>query len=264
MNYSDSASNLEPELIRSSRSVSDHPRHAIVAGASGGIGLALCNELTRAFPDIRMTRLARQMQKLPQALDNNVDVALDLCNPQGIENAVSQLDPVYPPDWILVSSGWLHDEQYKPEKTFRQLNASHLAYAFQVNTIGPVILLQQLVQRFWSAHEIKIGVLSARVGSISDNRLGGWYAYRASKASLNMLLKNFAIELARSKPDWCVVGLHPGTTDTPLSSPYQQRLPAGQLQSAQDTARRLIGLMLAFDSEDTGKLYDHFGCVFTP
>jgi len=144
------------------------------------------------------------------------------------------------------------------------MNASHLAHAYQVNTIGPVILLQQLVQKFWSAREIKIGVLSARVGSISDNRLGGWHAYRSSKAALNMLLKNFAIELARSKPDWCVVGLHPGTTDTPLSSPYQQRLPAGQLQSAQDTARRLIGLMLTFDSEDTGQLYDHFGRVFTP
>jgi len=264
MKHSDSASISGPGFVSSSPSVGDHPGHAIVAGASGGIGLALCNELTQAFPDIRLTRLARQMQKLPQALDNNVDVALDLCNPQGIENAVSRLDPDYPPDWILVSSGWLHDEQWKPEKTFRQLNASHLAHAYQVNAIGPVILLQQLVQKFWSAHEIKIGVLSARVGSISDNRLGGWHSYRASKAALNMMLKNFAIELARSKPGWCVVGLHPGTTDTPLSSPYQQRLPAGQLQSARDTARRLIGLMRNFNSEDTAQLYDHLGHIFAP
>ena len=240
------------------------PRSALVVGASGGIGRALSAELCVRYPGVHLVRMARALDRLPPLTASGPSVALDLGNQDSIEAAVSQLDRRPAPDWILISSGWLHDHRWQPEKTFRQLDADHLAYAFQVNAIGPMMLVKQLVSHYWAAAETKIGVLSARVGSISDNRLGGWHAYRSSKAALNMMIRNLGIELARSNPGWCIAGLHPGTTDTPLSAPFQRRLPAGQLQSAPDTAARLVRVMAALSSEDSGYLYDHNGRRFDP
>jgi NAD(P)-dependent dehydrogenase (short-subunit alcohol dehydrogenase family) len=109
-----------------------------------------------------------------------------------------------------------------------------------------------------------VGIVSARVGSISDNRLGGWHAYRASKAALNMLIKNFAIELARKNPAHIVVGLQPGTTDSALSAPFQRNVPAGQLQTPDYTAAQLLRVMNTLRPEDSGGLYDFLGLPFAP
>jgi NAD(P)-dependent dehydrogenase (short-subunit alcohol dehydrogenase family) len=109
-----------------------------------------------------------------------------------------------------------------------------------------------------------VGIVSARVGSISDNRLGGWHAYRASKAALNMLITNFAIELARKNPAHIVVGLQPGTTDSPLSAPFQRNVPADQLQTPDYTAAQLLRVMHTLRPEDSGGLYDFLGLPFTP
>lgn len=240
------------------------PRHVLVAGASGGIGSALCSALQRRFDGVHVTRLMRQVEGQSSKQPGISTAAIDFCKPDEIEAVISGLDAKNPPDWILIATGWLHDERWQPEKTFRHLDAAHLAHAYQVNAIGPIMLLNHLAQRFWKAPSIKFGVLSARVGSISDNRLGGWYAYRSSKAALNMMLKNFSIEIARSRPGWCVVGLHPGTTDTRLSAPFQARLPAGQLQTAESTAHRLLALMQRLEPQQSGALYDYNGDLVLP
>ena len=143
------------------------------------------------------------------------------------------------------------------------MEANHLERSFRVNAVGPALLIRHLAERFKQVDTLKIGVLSARLGSISDNRLGGWHAYRASKAALNMLIRNLAIEMARSKPNWCIAGLQPGTTDTPLSRPFQRGMRT-QLHSPKDTAQRLIRIMQSMGSEHSGYLYDREGIPFQP
>ena len=126
------------------------------------------------------------------------------------------------------------------------------------------MLVKHLVTKLNATSACKIGIVSARVGSISDNRLGGWHAYRASKAALNMLIKNFAIELGRKAPAHIIVGLQPGTTDTALSAPFQRNLPDDQLQTPAYTAEQLLRVMTALQQEDSGSLYDFLGLPFAP
>ena len=137
-------------------------------------------------------------------------------------------------------------------------------HAYRVNAIGPTLLIKHLVPRLSDDRPAHVGVLSARVGSISDNRLGGWHAYRASKAALNMLIKNLAIEWSRNRLPHVVVGLQPGTTDTALSAPFLRSVPAGQLQTPDYTADQLIKVMRRLRAEDSGGLYDFLGLPFEP
>ena len=130
--------------------------------------------------------------------------------------------------------------------------------------VGPALLLKHLITRLNPARACKVGTVSARVGSISDNRLGGWHAYRASKAALNMFIKNFAIELTRKNPTHIVVGLQPGTTDSALSAPFQRNVPAAQLQTPDYTAAQLLRVMNALRVEDSGGLFDFLGLPFAP
>lgn len=127
-----------------------------------------------------------------------------------------------------------------PEKTIGQLDSAQLAQRLHSNVIIPAQYLRALLRYLTCTPQVKVLVLSAKVGSITDNRLGGWYSYRMSKAALNMLVKNLSLEVARLNPSACIVTLHPGTTDTPLSEPFQTNLPQGQLQTAAQTAQRLL------------------------
>jgi len=126
------------------------------------------------------------------------------------------------------------------------------------------MFLKRLFESLDLTHPTLIGVLSARVGSISDNRMGGWHSYRASKAALNMLIKNFAIELTRKRKPICLVGLQPGTTDSALSQPFQKLLSPDQLQTPDFTAQKLLAMMQQLTLNDSGKLYDFKGCQFEP
>nr|MDJ0740379.1 SDR family NAD(P)-dependent oxidoreductase [Gammaproteobacteria bacterium] len=181
-----------------------------------------------------------------------------------LREAVSSLPDGVAPDWVMVATGWLHDRAHSPEKTFRALDAEHLMQAYRVNAVGPALLIKHLLPRMDLSRLCRIGVLSARVGSISDNRLGGWHAYRASKAALNMLIRNYAIELARKSDRLVIVGLQPGTTDTRLSAPFQRHVPPGQLQSPQFTATHLVEVMTRLVPADSGGLFDFLGLPFDP
>ena len=243
---------------------SDVPKVVLVAGASGGIGHAFCEQLSIQFPNVRLIRLAREPQSLSTLPVETLDLAFDIASESSIDNVVSQLPSDVNIDWVFIATGWLHDKERRPEKTYRVLNAEQMAYSYQVNAVGPTLLVKALMTRVNRKHPLKIGILTARVGSISDNRLGGWHSYRASKAALNMFIKNFAIEFERMKRPIVIIGLQPGTTDTELSAPFQQGVSPENLQTPTYTAEQLLKVMQVAKATESGGLYDFLGEVFAP
>jgi NAD(P)-dependent dehydrogenase (short-subunit alcohol dehydrogenase family) len=164
-----------------------------------------------------------------------------------------------PVDLVIVASGRLHGEGVSPERSVTELEGEALARSFQVNAIGPALVAKHLLPRLARDRRTVFAVLSARVGSISDNRLGGWYGYRASKAALNMLVRTLAVELARSRPMAVCVALHPGTVDTALSRPFQRHVPAGKLFTAAHSADRLLDVLERLEPKDSGGFYAYDG-----
>lgn len=146
-------------------------------------------------------------------------------------------------DQVFICHGILHDDQVSPEKRLEDLDAASMQHVFQINAVTPVLWLKHLLPLLKQSTICKVAVFSARVGSISDNHLGGWYSYRASKAALNMLLKSAAIEYARRAPGVKILAFHPGTTDTPLSSPYSKNVPEGRLFQPAFVAARLLDII---------------------
>lgn len=240
------------------------PRAVLVAGASGGIGQAFCQQLAVQFPDVHLIRLARHTDSLLPLSIATQDLSFDLTDEASMIAVLQTLPNNAAIDWILIATGWLHDHNTQPEKTWRTLEADHLLRSFTLNTVGPALLVKHLLARLNPKHPTTIGILSARVGSISDNRLGGWHSYRASKAALNMLIKNFAIELNRIKRPTIIVGLQPGTTATALSAPFQRNVAPDQLQTPAFTAQHLIKVMQTRQLGDTGQLFDFMGLAFDP
>jgi NAD(P)-dependent dehydrogenase (short-subunit alcohol dehydrogenase family) len=240
------------------------PKVILVAGASGGIGHAFCQQVALQFPDVKLVRLARRSKALDKLPIDTQDIDFDLLDESSIESALTQLPKDIKVDWVFIATGWLHDDSYQPEKTYRSLNADQMTRSFQLNAVGPSLLVKALLGRVTSKHPLKIGILTARVGSISDNRLGGWHSYRASKAALNMLIKNFAIEFERMKKQVIIVGLQPGTTDTELSAPFQRGVSSEHLQTPSYTASQLFKVMQVLEESDSGRLYDFLGLEFEP
>ena len=230
--------------------------HALVIGASGGIGRALAEAIEARGG--RVDRLSRASTP-----------PLDLTNEASIAAAAAILSPNAlapraPYTHIIVATGTLHHDGVGPEKSWRQLDAARLAHSFAVNAIGPALVARHFLPLLELKERAVIGFLSARVGSISDNRLGGWYGYRASKAALNQLVRTLAIELARSRPQTICVALHPGTVDTALSAPFQRGVPAGQLFTPAQSAAHLLRVIDGLSPQDSGALLDWAGETIAP
>lgn len=215
---------------------------AIVIGASGGIGRALADALAERGPVVRLSRSAGD---------------LDLTDEGSIDAAAERLRGQGPCTHIIVTAGLLHDSGLAPERSLRDLSADRLARSFAVNAIGPALCLRHFLPLL--APDGRFAALSARVGSISDNRLGGWYGYRASKAALNQLVRTAAIELARTRPLAVCVTLHPGTVDTPMSRPFQRGVPADQLFTPAHSAERLLAVLDGLTPADSGHCFDWAG-----
>jgi NAD(P)-dependent dehydrogenase (short-subunit alcohol dehydrogenase family) len=225
---------------------------AVVVGASGGIGSAFVEALARDPTIGRIDALSRR----PPAPGGKVrSGTIDIADEASIEAAAARLGDE-PADLVLVATGILHDDAgLRPEKSWRHLDAAVLERSYAVNAIGPALVAKHLLPRLRRDHKAVFAALSARVGSIEDNRIGGWYAYRASKAALNQLLRTLAIELARKWPEAVCVGLHPGTTDTALSAPFQANVPEGKLFSPAFVAERLLAVVDELDASASGGLY---------
>ena len=151
-----------------------------------------------------------------------------------------------------------------PERSYKALDPGVMEQVFRLNTIGPAIIAKQMVPLLPRDRRAVFAALSARVGSIGDNRLGGWHSYRASKAALNMLLKNLALELQRSHPQAVVAGLHPGTVDTALSEPFQRNVPQGKLFTVGQSASCLLDVIDRLGPADSGQVFDWQGAPVVP
>jgi NAD(P)-dependent dehydrogenase (short-subunit alcohol dehydrogenase family) len=185
--------------------------------------------------------------------------AFDLADEPSIAAAAAAMKDD-PPEWVIIATGVLTlPDGTGPERSYKRLEAATMAEVFALNTIGPALIARHMLPLMPRGRPFTFAALSARVGSISDNRLGGWHSYRASKAALNMLLKNFALEMARTHPEGVVVGLHPGTVDSALSQPFQSGLAEGQLTRPQDAAANLIGVLAGLTPAQSGRVFDFRG-----
>ncbi|MEB3415149.1 SDR family NAD(P)-dependent oxidoreductase [Alteriqipengyuania sp. WL0013] len=228
---------------------------AAVFGASGGIGLALVEQLL----DGGATRVHAGARN-PLAFDDPrvSPFPFDLTDEAAIEAAVAGFGE--PPELVIVASGVLTlPDGTGPEKSLRALDGAAMAELLALNTIGPALIAKHVLPTFPRQGRHVFAALSARVGSIGDNRIGGWLSYRASKAALNMLIRNFAIELGRTRPEAVVVGLHPGTVDTSLSQPFQGNVPDKQLFSPERSAGHLLDVLSSLGPGDSGGVFDWKG-----
>ena len=162
-------------------------------------------------------------------------------------------------DRVIVTAGVLHDGEIQPEKRVGALETDAMLHLYQVNAMGPVLFLKSLWPALRRSHPVTAASLSARVGSISDNRLGGWYSYRASKAALNQYMRTLSIELARYNDQAKIVTLHPGTVETDLSQPYRSHGAKGQLKSAAESAGQLWGVLDRLSAGDSGGFFAYDG-----
>ncbi|WP_298333711.1 SDR family NAD(P)-dependent oxidoreductase [uncultured Erythrobacter sp.] len=236
------------------------PKRAAIFGASGGIGAALLEELK----GIGCECIYAGSRSGGVTSSNVTRFAFDLTDEASIAEA-ARLMREEPPQWVIVASGVLTlEEGSGPERTIKRLNPEVMAKVFAINTIGPALIAKHILPLMPRNEPFVFAALSARVGSISDNGLGGWHSYRASKAALNMLIKNFAIEVGRTHPHSVVVGLHPGTVDTDLSAPFQKGLAEGQLTGPAKAAGNLIRVLSHLKSEDSGEIFDFAGKEIRP
>lgn len=228
----------------------------IMVGASGGIAQGLIQHYLAA--NWQVDAFSRQAATSEQAGLNWYQV--DEGDATALASAVAYCfsEPV---QLVFLCQGWLHDQQRMPEKAIAQLDAAQLQHAFAVNVVSPARYLQAMMPWLFRTPDVRVLVLSAKVGSVTDNYLGGWYSYRASKAALNMLVKTASIELQRRNKTASLVAVHPGTTATALSAPFQANVPAQQLQQPAQTASRLVQVAADLTAEQTGALLNWDGSV---
>jgi len=169
-----------------------------------------------------------------------------------------------PLDLVIVANGILHDGELMPEKSLRDLSQEKFQHVFEVNTITPALIAKHFLPKLNKQQTSIFAALSARVGSISDNRLGGWYSYRASKAALNMVIKTASIEVKRRNKHAIIVGLHPGTVDSNLSKPFQRNVPEGDLFTPEYSANKLLDVLDNLTLEQTGKCFAFDGTEVYP
>ena len=215
---------------------------AVIIGASGGIGGALAGAIEEEGSHERVWRFSRAD-------------GFDLTDEASIAAAAARVAEGPPPSLVIVATGILHDGERGPEKALKELDADWLARVYAINAIGPALVAKHFVPLFPKTGTPTFAALSARVGSIGDNALGGWHGYRASKAALNMMLRNIAIEARRKYDRTIVVGLHPGTVDTGLSKPFQGNVAPGSLFAPDRAAMQLLDVLEGLKPHDSGKVF---------
>ncbi len=240
--------------------------NALVVGASQGIGLEFVRQLLQTprivhlFATYRQAKTAADLLALADLHPNLHCIPMDITDEAQIASAIASISAIAPKLHLAINCvGLLHNETQQPEKAIRQLDADKLINYFKVNSIGPALLAKHLLAPLKHSEASLFATISAKIGSIGDNRLGGWYGYRASKAALNMFLKTAAIEYARRSPNTTIVMLHPGTTDTQLSKPFQQGVPPEKLFSTERTVSQLLDVLSDITPEDSGEFFSWDG-----
>ena len=239
----------------------DVPAHVLVSGASSGIGLAMVDALlgnptvARVFAVSRTASDSEALSALQARHGARLQpVSADLTTDAGLDAIVGGVRAGGDDLHLVVNcAGVLHGDGLRPEKSLATLDRDALERSFALNAFAPVLLVRALLPLLTPNAPRVVASLSARVGSIGDNRLGGWYAYRAAKAAQNQLLRTLAIEWQRSHPHATCVMLHPGTVDTPLSQPFQTRVAADALFPPARAARQLLDIIAGLTPADSGR-----------
>ena len=232
----------------------------LIAGGSGGIGLAMVKEVVRRYPQatVHATYRTQQPNELNDAaLINRVCWhQVDITQPEHVKVFSCQLSHL---DWLINCVGMLHTSDKGPEKNVASLDAEFFLQNMTVNTLPSLLLAKHFTSKLKQSTGPRFATVSAKVGSISDNYLGGWYSYRSSKAALNMFLKTLSIEWQRTVKHGAVLALHPGTTDTALSKPFQANVPEGKLFNPDFVAKNLLDLIENSTAQDNGKFWAYDG-----
>jgi len=230
----------------------DRPINAVVVGATGGIGGAVL-ELLDHCPNVQnIMALSRRPISNGQKI---ISMVLDIEDEETIAKAAEAAkDKFGEIHLVFVATGILHDDENQPEKTFRNLSPEWASRVFAINATGPMLIAKHFAPLFPRKGKSVFAAISARVGSITDNGLGGWYGYRASKAALNQFIKTLSIEVARKHSNAVCLVLHPGTVDTRLSTPFQSGVPSERLFTVEYSANRLLQIVDQADASETGQL----------
>tara|TARA_B100001173_G_scaffold76561_1_gene65339 strand:- start:1855 stop:2568 length:714 start_codon:yes stop_codon:yes gene_type:complete len=235
-------------------------KNILIAGASGGIG----KEFTKLYcddPNVeKVIALSRKMNNIDNPKIQSIEV--DYSREETFDNLndVLQLESI---STIIIATGILHTDQIKPEKSIAGLDLVTLQKVFQVNVFGPTLLVKKLLPLIKKSKGVKIVFLSARVGSISDNSLGGWHSYRSSKSALNMMISNLSIELQRIDKAHVVIGVHPGTVQSQLSEPFLKNV-KHNIFSPKESVGLLSKVISDIDQKDSGKCFDFSGKIIAP
>lgn len=219
---------------------------AVVLGASGAIGGALEQALIEEGAHDRVWGFARSRSGAEH---------LDLLDEASVAAAAARVAAGPAPTLIVIATGLLHEGEHMPERGFKDVDPAWMARSYAINAIGPALVMKHFLPLLPKTGTPVLAALSARVGSIGDNGLGGWHGYRAAKAALNMLVANAAIEARRQSPRAIVVGLHPGTVDSALSKPFQTNLAPGSLFAPDRAAMQLLDVIEGLKPKDSGRLF---------
>lgn len=231
-----------------------HTLNVVVVGASGGIGSEFVRQLSQDDRVARIHALARNPVNDPAAKVFNGHI--DICDEDSVDAAAAEVTAAGKLDLVIVATGILHrGEAIRPEKSLRDIDAGAMMDVIRVNAIGPALIAKAFLPHMRPGSKSVFAALSARVGSIGDNRLGGWVSYRSSKTALNMILKTLSIEHARRFPESVIAGLHPGTVDTQLSAPFQRRVPEGKLFTASKSVQHMLSVIDRLAPADSGKVF---------
>lgn len=240
--------------------------HAVVFGASGGIGAAMAMRLAEMPNCARLTLLGRDLAKMKETCPaaDTTDIHMlqaDICDEDSIAQAASELGAHLHDDAPLQifvnTSGILHEEAtgLQPERSMRHLSVEAFQQVFAINSFGPALLIKHFLPLMPRHERAVFGSLSARVGSISDNQIGGWYAYRASKAAHNMLIKTASLEARMKYKQAVIIGLHPGTVATNLSEPFKGNVSPEKLFTPTQSADYLLDVMDNLTVAQSGSVF---------
>ena len=245
--FSESMVKTRPPVVRSSELVAESWSGMALVVGTGGIGSAVAQELRQRCSNLTVLSCGRQGPP-------HQDLQIDLEDDASLDRFSAALQDRDQPLRLLFNcSGRLHGQNLQPEKRLKQVTRPQLEQQFAINAIAPILLAKAVEPILMRDQPFHFASLSARVGSIGDNRSAGWYGYRAAKAAQNQLLRSLSVEWARRWPQACVTLLHPGTTDTDLSRPFQSFVPADKLFSPQRAAGHLIDVLLQQTPETTGR-----------
>lgn len=233
----------------------------IIIGASGGIGKELVKNLDNSDQVDKIYALSRNPEK--STSNKIITEKLDLSNEDSIQSTSSKLLTTGKFDLCIIATGLLQDKEMTPEKNMKSLKTSSFNKSFLINTIGPALVAKYFIPLLRNDKKAVLAAISARVGSISDNKIGGWYAYRASKAALNMVIKCLSIEVSRKSKNQIILGLHPGTVDTNLSKPFQKNVPKEKLFSPDFSALKLLNVINEATVNESGSLLAWDGSVIS-